>query len=198
MSLDGKVELTEKATGTKTRHWPIDARELLQSGEYIASDPVAAKIAAGEVAFPLRRKGLTDAEVVRAAAAPEDFPQAGGPVSLPPEILRPGGTVERAEEVLRPGGTITRRGETVEPTAASLAALEPTPQNIERIESRTAGNLQGMTGVKPGVVKPKSAITSGTEVVREIVPPPETAAATKTLSKASVGKTSKPRSRSGA
>lgn len=51
--MDHKVLVRERATGQVIRAWPVDARELIASGEFEAGDDASERIALGEAAFPL-------------------------------------------------------------------------------------------------------------------------------------------------
>lgn len=84
---DGKVLVRERATGQESNAWPVDARELLASGEYEAADAAAEQIAKGRPAFPLTGKARATLDKGKAETAtapvPEHEPEA--PAPEPPE-----------------------------------------------------------------------------------------------------------------
>jgi len=84
----GKIRVREKATGQEIEVWPVDASELLSSGEYEAADGPAAQVAQGKPAFPLT--GKARATVPKEAPAPN--PEQAVPVVVvdaTPEDTKP-------------------------------------------------------------------------------------------------------------
>jgi hypothetical protein len=65
--VDHKVSVRERATGQVIRAWPVDARELIASGEFEAGDDASERIALGEAAFPLGPRVTTTLGAVSSA-----------------------------------------------------------------------------------------------------------------------------------
>lgn len=65
----GRVTVRESATGQTFSVWPVDARELLKSGEYAPVDEAAERIAQGVPVHPLTKGSMHDAAAVKAAHA---------------------------------------------------------------------------------------------------------------------------------
>ena len=88
------MSVRERATGQVIRAWPVDARELIASGEFEAGDDASERIALGEAAFPLGPRVTTTLGAVSSAINIQ-----------PPEV--PAGETESVKADLASGGVAT-------------------------------------------------------------------------------------------
>jgi hypothetical protein len=97
---EGKVVLFRTSTGDRFERWPVDARDMLASGDYTLGEPSAPPVATAPVAAsaPVTLAGAPTQNPVAPSLPPEVEAVIGKPVTVAAE------TASRAAPVQIPSG----------------------------------------------------------------------------------------------